>query len=70
MLFGIVPGTLLDVYLGIVGSAATGGHVSVLKWASYAVGIIASVLAAWLVARKARATLRTRKVATPTEHET
>jgi uncharacterized membrane protein YdjX (TVP38/TMEM64 family) len=53
--FGIIPGALLYVYLGVLGSAASGGPA---KWALLAVGLVATVLVAVLIARKAKAKLR------------
>ena len=60
---GMMPGTLLFVYLGAAaGEAARGGtHArSPLEWALFAAGLAATALAAWLVGRKAKAELAKR----------
>jgi uncharacterized membrane protein YdjX (TVP38/TMEM64 family) len=55
---GIVPGSLLYVYLGVLGDAARhGGGGTVLKWLLFGVGLAATLAAAILVARKARLSL-------------
>ena len=42
--FGIMPGTLLYVYLGAAGKAASGEGVSTLKWGFFAAGLGATVI--------------------------
>jgi uncharacterized membrane protein YdjX (TVP38/TMEM64 family) len=57
---GIVPGSLLYVYLGVLGNAARhAGGGTPLKWLLFAAGLAATAAAAFLVARKARAMLDT-----------
>lgn len=60
-LIGILPGTLLYVYLGAAGKAALGGEdgggSSGLKWGFFAVGLIATIVVAVIVTRKAKAKL-------------
>jgi uncharacterized membrane protein YdjX (TVP38/TMEM64 family) len=56
--FGIMPGTLLYVYLGAAGqAAATGKESSPLTWAFFGAGLIATVIVTVLIARKAKAKL-------------
>jgi uncharacterized membrane protein YdjX (TVP38/TMEM64 family) len=55
---GIVPGSLLYVYLGVLGDAARhGGSGTILKWLLFGAGLAATLAAAILVARKARVNL-------------
>jgi len=54
---GIIPGTVLYLYIGALGEAAEGGGGAV-KWALFAAGLVATALVAVLVAAKARASLR------------
>jgi uncharacterized membrane protein YdjX (TVP38/TMEM64 family) len=55
---GIVPGSLLYVYLGVLGNAARhAGGGAPLKWLLFAIGLAATAAAAILVARKAKAKL-------------
>lgn len=53
---GIIPGTGLYVYLGVLGNAAGSG--GAVKWAIFAAGLAATLLVVILVARKARAKLQ------------
>lgn len=55
--FGIMPGTLLYVYLGAAGKAASGDASGALQWAFFAVGLIATLVVAVIVTKKARAKL-------------
>ncbi len=55
---GIMPGTLVYIYLGSVGKAATGESGGPLQWTFFVVGLIATVVVAYLVTRKAGAKLR------------
>jgi uncharacterized membrane protein YdjX (TVP38/TMEM64 family) len=52
--FGILPGTLLYVYLGAAGQAAAGDGGSTLKWVFFAGGFIATVVVVVFVTRKAK----------------
>jgi uncharacterized membrane protein YdjX (TVP38/TMEM64 family) len=56
---GIVPGSLFYVYLGVLGNAARhgGGSGAYLGWLLSGAGLLASLAAAILVARKAKARL-------------
>jgi uncharacterized membrane protein YdjX (TVP38/TMEM64 family) len=58
-LIGIVPATAVYVYLGMLGTAAVEGGAAggPLEWVLLAGGLLASVLAALLVARKAKTML-------------
>jgi uncharacterized membrane protein YdjX (TVP38/TMEM64 family) len=55
--FGIMPGTLLYVYLGAAGQAALSRGLSAEQWAYFGVGFVATAVAVFLIARKARARL-------------
>lgn len=59
--FGIMPGTLLYVYLGAAGQAALGdeegGGGGALKWGLFAVGLLATIIVAVFVTKKAKAKL-------------
>ena len=56
---GIMPGTVLYVYLDALGRATASGRASVgtLKWAFFAAGLLATVVVVVLVTRKAMAKL-------------
>jgi uncharacterized membrane protein YdjX (TVP38/TMEM64 family) len=56
---GIVPGSLLYVYLGVLGNAARhgSGDGACLEWLLSGTGLLATLAAAILVARKAKAKL-------------
>jgi len=56
--FGIMPGTLLYVYLGAAGKAASGEGGGALQWTFFAVGLIATIVVAVIVTKKAKAKLR------------
>lgn len=58
-LIGIVPGTLLYLYVGALGKAAAGGggQGGALKWALFAAGLVATVVLTVFVTRKAKAKL-------------
>ena len=61
--FGIIPGTALYTYLGVLGGAtADAGPV---KWVFLALGLIATVVVAVLIARKARQKLLEAGIADP-----
>lgn len=60
---GMIPGTLLYVYLGAAaGEAARGGSRArtPAEWAFYAGGLAATAVAAWLVGRAAKRALKKR----------
>jgi uncharacterized membrane protein YdjX (TVP38/TMEM64 family) len=55
---GILPGTLLYVYLGSLGSMSAGEtDASVLQWSLLGAGLLATVVVVWLVSKKAKAKL-------------
>jgi uncharacterized membrane protein YdjX (TVP38/TMEM64 family) len=54
---GIVPGSLLYIYLGVLGDAAGHGGGAILEWLLFGAGLLATLAAAILVARKARVKL-------------
>jgi uncharacterized membrane protein YdjX (TVP38/TMEM64 family) len=56
--FGIIPGTVLYVYLGAAGQAAISGSGGALHWMFFAGGLLATVGVTWLIARKAKEKLR------------
>lgn len=52
---GIIPGTLVNVYVGAIGGMASSGQVgSPLQWGFFVVGLIVSVIVAWMITRKAK----------------
>ena len=51
--FGILPGTVFDVYLGSIGSRPLDER-SPLEWIVLGTGLAATALLVWLVARKAK----------------
>ena len=55
---GIMPGTLLYVYLGAAGKAASGEGGSTLKWVFFAIGLVVTVAVAVFVTKKAQAKLK------------
>ncbi len=55
---GIMPGTLLYVYLGAAGKAASGDGGGALKWTFFAVGLLATVAVAVFVTKKAKEKLK------------
>ena len=54
--FGIIPGTALYTYLGVLGGAV--GNAGRAKWVLFAIGLAATLGVAVLIARKARRKLR------------
>lgn len=55
---GIVPGTALYVYIGVVGKAASSGEsMGTLRWIFLGLGLIATIVVTVLVSRKAKAKL-------------
>ena len=57
-LAGIMPGTLPYVYLGAAGKAASSGGTSALEWTFLALGLVATIVVAVFVTKKAKAKLR------------
>ncbi len=60
--FGIMPGTLLYVYLGAAGKAASGEGSGALEWSFFAAGLIATLIVVFFVTKKARAILKQKGV--------
>lgn len=57
--FGIMPGTLLYVYLGTLGKAVAGGEGGGAgQWALLAVGLVATAIVAFIITRKAKRKLK------------
>jgi uncharacterized membrane protein YdjX (TVP38/TMEM64 family) len=54
--FGIIPGTALYIYLGVLGNQA--GDSGPAEWALFGAGLLATIAVIILVARKAQAKLR------------
>ena len=61
--FGIIPGTALYTYLGVLGGAA--GQAGPVKWVLFALGLFATIGVAVLIARKARQKLSEAGIAEP-----
>lgn len=55
---GMIPGTLLNVYLGVLGAAAGGGGNDGVSWGFLIAGLIATIAAMALVTWKAREKLK------------
>ena len=55
---GMVPGMIFKVYLGWAGRYALGADGGPMKWALCVVGLAATAGGAWLVARRAKASLK------------
>jgi uncharacterized membrane protein YdjX (TVP38/TMEM64 family) len=62
---GIVPGVLLYLYLGAIGGATLGGgeEFGPLQWSFFGAGLVITIVAVWLVTRKAKAKLKEAGVA-------
>lgn len=55
---GIVPGTILNVWIGVIGRTAAHGEASIMSWSLLAVGLLATfVLTVWMT-REARRKLK------------
>jgi uncharacterized membrane protein YdjX (TVP38/TMEM64 family) len=55
---GIIPGLIVNVYVGVLGSKASEGAAGMAGLAMLVAGLIATVLVTWLVTHKARAKLK------------
>jgi uncharacterized membrane protein YdjX (TVP38/TMEM64 family) len=52
---GIIPGTLVNVYVGAIGGIASSGQVGgPLQWGFLAAGLVVSVIVVWIVTRRAK----------------
>ncbi|MEO7916587.1 MAG: TVP38/TMEM64 family protein [Dokdonella sp.] len=56
--FGIMPGSSLYVYLGVIGGEAGGGSGSTLKWVLLGAGLVATIIVTVLVTKKANEKLK------------
>ncbi len=56
--FGIMPGTLLYVWIGSLGGSAASGGMSALKYGVFGIGILATLAVTWFVTKKAQAKLK------------
>jgi uncharacterized membrane protein YdjX (TVP38/TMEM64 family) len=61
--FGIIPGTALYTYLGVLGGAAS--EAGPVKWVLFALGLVATIAVPVLIARTARQKLRQAGIAEP-----
>lgn len=59
---GMLPGTLLSTYIGVLGRTAGDGETSVLHWVFLGFGLAATVLVVVLISRKAREKLTAKGV--------
>jgi uncharacterized membrane protein YdjX (TVP38/TMEM64 family) len=52
---GIIPGAVVNVYVGMIGGIMSDGAVGgPLQWSFFAVGLVVSVVVAWMITRKAK----------------
>ena len=56
--FGIMPGSALYVYLGVIGGQAGGGSGGSLKWVLLGAGLIATIIVTVFVSKKASEKLK------------
>ncbi|MDD9910715.1 MAG: TVP38/TMEM64 family protein [Ahrensia sp.] len=56
--FGIMPGTLLYVWIGSLGGSAASGDTSTVRYIVFAIGILATLVVTWFVTKKAQAKLK------------
>ncbi|MDB5509641.1 MAG: associated Golgi protein [Hyphomicrobiales bacterium] len=59
---GMLPGTLVGTYIGVLGRTASEGETSVLHWVFLGFGLAATVLVVVLISRKAREKLSAKGV--------
>ena len=62
---GIMPGTMLYVYLGAAGTAASGEGHGPLEWGFFAAGLIATLMVVFWVTKKAKEILAQKGVRDP-----
>ena len=62
---GIMPGTMLYVYLGAAGTAASGEGQGPLEWGFFAAGLIATLIVVFWVTKKAKEILAQKGVRDP-----
>lgn len=60
--FGIMPGSALYTYLGVIGGEAGGGSSSTLKWVFLGAGLDATIIVTVFVSKKANEKLKQRGV--------
>ena len=60
--FGIMPGSALYTYLGVIGGEAGGGSSSTLKWVFLGAGLVATIIVTVFVSKKANEKLKQRGV--------
>jgi uncharacterized membrane protein YdjX (TVP38/TMEM64 family) len=51
---GILPGTVLNVWIGVLGWRAAQGEAGIASWALLAVGVIASLILTFWLSRRAK----------------
>ena len=59
-LTGMLPGTLLGTYIGVLGRVAGEGEISLLQWGFLALGLAATLAVVVMISRRARQKLATR----------
>jgi uncharacterized membrane protein YdjX (TVP38/TMEM64 family) len=55
---GIIPGTILNVWVGVIGRTAASGEASAASWAFLIVGLVAGAALVWWMPRAARKRLK------------
>ncbi|MGF7163347.1 putative membrane protein YdjX (TVP38/TMEM64 family) [Rhodoligotrophos appendicifer] len=59
---GIIPGTILNVWVGVIGRTAARGGASVLGWSLLGIGLLASIVLVVWITRKARRKVHQQKI--------
>jgi uncharacterized membrane protein YdjX (TVP38/TMEM64 family) len=55
---GMIPGTVVNVYIGMLGGMASNdSNIGSLQWGFFGLGLIASIIVAYLITRKAKTKL-------------
>lgn len=60
---GMLPGTILCVYLGVIGRAASAE--GPIQWISLSLGLVATIAAIWMTRQRVRAKLKLSRVGAP-----